>query len=196
MIRIYAIPYSTNVERVSLALGHKGLAAEVRMFDAGDRDEIRSVSGQDLVPVLEHDGHVVADSPVILAYLEERFPERPLYPAEPARRAEVETFVDWFNLVWKRWPNEINDGVADHSRALAGSRDRFEALLDGREYLMGDFGVADCVVFPFLKYAALPPAADDPDSFHLVLAEHLRLGDGYSRLREWIRRVDDRPRAL
>jgi glutathione S-transferase len=28
MLRIYRIPYSTNVERVALALGHKGLEAE------------------------------------------------------------------------------------------------------------------------------------------------------------------------
>ncbi|HEX5782291.1 MAG TPA: glutathione S-transferase family protein [Solirubrobacteraceae bacterium] len=196
MIRIYEIPFSTNVERVSLALAHKGLEAEAVTMDAADRSEIQRVSGQDLVPVLDHDGRIVVDSPVILAYLEEHFPEPPLYPADPARRAEVETFVDWFNLVWKRWPNEINDGVADRSRELAASRDRFEAMLDGREHLMGDFGVADCVAFPFLKYGLLPPAADDPDSFHLVLAEHLRLGDGYPRLREWIRRVDERPRAL
>jgi glutathione S-transferase len=166
------------------------------MFDADDRGEIRRVSGQDLVPVLEHDGRIVADSPVILAYLEEQFPERPLYPVQPARRAEVESFVDWFNLVWKRWPNEINDGVADRSRELAASRDRFEALLGGRDYLMGDFGVADCVAFPFLRYALLPPAGDDPDSFHRVLSDHLALGDGYPRLREWIRRVDERPRAF
>lgn len=196
MIRVFTIAYSTNVERVSLALAHKGLEAEAVVCDAADRSEIRRVSGQDLVPVLEHDGRIVVDSPVILAYLEERFPEPPLYPAGAARRAEVEAFVDWFNLVWKRWPNEINDGVADRSRELAGSRDRFEALLDGREHLMGDFGVADCVAFPFLKYALLPPAADDPDRFHRVLADHLRLGDGYPRLREWIRRVDERPRAL
>lgn len=196
LLRVYAIPYSTNVERVSLALAHKGVAAEAVVVDAADRGEVVRVSGQDLVPVLDHDGRIVADSPVILAYLEERFPDPPLYPREEARRAEVEVFVDWFNLVWKRWPNEINDGVADRSRALAGSRDRFEAMLDRRDYLMGDFGVADCVAFPFLKYALLPPAADDPDSFHRVLAEHLRLVDGYPRLRDWIRRVDERPRAL
>ena len=196
MLRVYAIPYSTNVERVSLALAHKGVAAEAVMVDAADRGEVVRVSGQDLVPVLDHDGRFVADSPVILAYLEEQFPDPPLYPREAARRAEVEVFVDWFNLVWKRWPNEINDGVADRSRELAGSRDRFEAMLDRRDHLMGDFGVADCVAFPFLKYALLPPPADDPDSFHRVLAEHLRLGDGYPRLRDWIRRVDERPRAL
>jgi glutathione S-transferase len=196
VLRVYAIPFSTNVERVSLALAHKGIEAEAVVLDAADRSEIRRVSGQDLAPVLEHDGRIVVDSPVILAYLEAHFPEPPLYPGEPARRAEVETFVDWFNLVWKRWPNEINDGVSDHSRELAASRDRFEAMLDGREHLMGDFGVADCVAFPFLKYALLPPAADDPDSFHHVLTDHLALGDGYPRLREWIRRVDARPRAL
>jgi glutathione S-transferase len=195
VIRVYAIPFSTNVERVALALAHKGVEAEAVMSDAGDRGQIRRVSGQDLVPVLDHDGHIVVDSPVILAYLEEQFPEPPLYPADPARRAEVEVFVDWFNLVWKRWPNEINDRVADRSDELAASRDRFEAMLDGRDHLMGDFGVADCVAFPFLKYGLLGAAPDDPDSFHRVLADHLRL-DGHPRLRDWIRRVDERPRAF
>ena len=37
-IRLYAIPFSTNVERVALALGHKGVDAEVVMCDAGEPD--------------------------------------------------------------------------------------------------------------------------------------------------------------
>jgi len=199
LIRVHAIPYSTNVERVSLALAHKGLAAEAVLSHPGDRGEVRRVSGQDLVPVLEHDGAVVADSPVILAYLEQRFPEPALYPASPSRRAEVDAFIDWFNHVWKLWPNAIDagEGVEPNSRAMAASLDRFEALLTGRDHLMGDgFGAADCIAFPFLKDALLAPAADDPDSFHRVLSDRLRPGRGHARLLDWIRRVDERPRAF
>ncbi len=71
MMRLWAVPYSTNVERVSLALAHKGLEAERAEVPYEDRTRIRELSGQELVPVLEHDGRVIADSPVILRYLEE-----------------------------------------------------------------------------------------------------------------------------
>src|SRR3954451_15470735 len=78
MLRLHAIPYSTNVERVALALAYKGLGAEVVMHEAGDRSAILGLSGQDLVPIVEHDGRVIADSPVILEYLEELQPDPPL----------------------------------------------------------------------------------------------------------------------
>ena len=111
----------------------------------------------------------------------------------------MDGFIDWFNLVWKVWPNEIDAGerIDANSSAMAASLDRFEALLTGRDHLMGEsFGAADCIAFPFLKFAVLAPAADDPDSFHRVLSEHLRPGAGHSRLVDWIRRVDERPRAV
>ena len=53
MIRVWLIPFSTNVERVSLALAHKGVAAEAVVVDPADRSEVVRVSGQDLVPVAE-----------------------------------------------------------------------------------------------------------------------------------------------
>jgi glutathione S-transferase len=76
-LHLYAIPYSTNVERVALALGHKGLAAEVIMSDPADRSTIREASGQDLVPALDDDGFVVVDSSRIIEHLERRFPDPP-----------------------------------------------------------------------------------------------------------------------
>ena len=78
---------------------------------------------------------VLSDSPVILEYLEERFPERPLYPADPARRAELRTFVDWFNRVWKRPPNllvaeelKAEPDLEPDRRARAADRRRAAAL--------------------------------------------------------------------
>ena len=146
-IRLYAIPYSTNVERVALALGHKGVDAEVVMCDAGDRTPIREASGQDLVPVLDDEGFVVVDSSRIIEHLEERFPDPPLFPAEPARAAETRVFVDWFNRVWKVPPNRIEQELAaeapDHvlvealEAEMRASLTLFEAMLDGRDYLLG-----------------------------------------------------------
>lgn len=201
MMRLWAIPYSTNVERVTLALAFKGVSAEIVYVDPRERSEVRALSGQDLVPLLEDGADVVFDSPRILRHLEERHPSPSLYPRHPARREEVEVFIDWFNLVWKKPPNAIDAElqkanpdqahVEELSAWLAESLDRFEALLTDRAYLAGDeFGVADCIAFPFLKYAVRPPAADDPDTFHAVLWHYLVPAPRHARLREWIAAVD------
>ena len=148
---------------------------------------------------------VVADSTAILEHLEERFPEPPLYPADPARRAELRLFVDWFNRVWKRPPNLIVDEEAkaepDRERIaaleaeIAGALPLFEDLLDGRDFLFGDeLSAADVVAFPFLKYALLWEEGD-PDRFHEILRDTLRLDGRFPRLEAWIRRVDALPRA-
>ena len=199
-LRVHRIPFSTNVERIALAAAHKGIAVEWVDHDAADRAAIRALSGQDFVPVAEIDGRVVADSLVILRELERLAPEPPLWPQAPARRAEADVFVDWFNRVWKLAPNRMADEPGAPERdawaaELRGSRERFEALLDGRDFLLGaELGIADVIAFPFLKYAAsIEP--DDPDPFHHILAEHLALGDGYERLRRWISRCDGLPRA-
>jgi glutathione S-transferase len=72
----------------------------------------------------------------------------------------------------------------------------FESLLDGRDYLLGDsFSVADCVAFPFLKYAAIRDPADD-DLFHRVLEEYQPLRGAHPNLRAWIDRVNAHPRAF
>lgn len=203
-LRCYRIPFSTNVERVALALGHKGLAAEWVEVDPADRSEVERVSGQSLVPVLVTDGDVVADSTRILRWIEERHPEPPLWPSDERRGAELDVFLDWFDRVWKVAPNEIQ---AEHARPdpddervsllaaeLSGSRDIFERMLSGRDYLFGEFSAADCAAFPFLKYGLIFDEGDD-EEFHLILREHLQLDSGYPRLEAWIRRVDAHPRG-
>jgi glutathione S-transferase len=205
MIRLYRAPFSTNVERVALALAHKGLTVESIVIDYGDRSEVERVSGQGLVPVIDDDGTVVVDSMEIVRYLDERYPAAPLYPTDEARRAEMLIFIDWFNRVWKRPPNEIEAEVAkpdpDQLRVaclageMAAALDRFDAMLAGRDHLFGnDFSAADCAAFPFLKYALFRDPADD-ELFHRILDEHQRLGDDHSRLADWIRRVNERPRV-
>jgi len=204
MIRIWEIPFSTNVERVTLAAAYKGLALEHIAVMPADRSEVEQLSGQPLVPVIEHDGRVVVDSTEILHYLEEHFPEPALFPRDSARRAELEVFLDWFNRVWKRPPNAIEAelgrdqpdeaAIQALSAEMRRSLDLFEQLLAGRDYLFGALSAADCAAFPFLKYALLYEEEDE-DLFHRILRDHLPLRADHVRLTAWIQRVDALPRA-
>ena len=206
MIRVWLIPFSTNVERVSLALGHKGVAAEPVVVDPSDRSEIVRVSGQELVPVADFDGEIVADSPAILRRIEELHPEPPLWPAETTRRAEMDVFIDWFNRVWKMAPNAITEmiegdardklAIDAHAAEMTAALGAFESLLDGRPYLFGDtLSAADCIAFPFLRYATVRDPHDD-ELFHRVLEDYQPLGDGHPNLAAWIARVNGHPRGL
>jgi glutathione S-transferase len=203
MLRLYRAPFSTNVERVTLALAHKGLGAEVESvtISYADRAPVLEVSGQPLVPVLEDDGLVVFDSLAILRHLEARWPEPPLFGAEPARRAELDVFLDWFDRVWKVAPNAIEaelgapapdrDRIAQLGAEMDARLDLFEAMLDARDHLMGPFSAADCAAYPFLKYAAGRDPAD-PDLFHEVCDTHQHT-DGRPALAAWIERMAGRP---
>jgi glutathione S-transferase len=171
-----------------------------------DRSPVVKVSGQGLVPVLVDGDEVIPDSIRILRYLEEKWPDPPLFPRETARRAELAVFLDWFNEVWKLDPNTIEEElerddpdrerVARHAARMRASLDRFEAMLEGREHLFGDdFSAADCAAFPFLKYGKLRDPADD-ELFHRILEDNLRLeGGSHPRLSASIDRGNERPRA-
>jgi glutathione S-transferase len=204
VIRLYRFRFSTNVERVTLALAYKNLEVDSIWVDPNDRSSVEEVSGQRLVPVIDDGGRVVFDSTAILRYLEERYPEPPLYPREQAQRAALEIYIDWFNRVCKRPPNEIEGALLaqnpDQQRVetlaawMADNLDFHERLLAGRDYLFGDeFSAADSAAFPFLKYA-LVRDPEDEELFHRVLDEHQSVA-GRPRLEAWIRRVDERPRV-
>ena len=206
-MRVHAIPHSTNVERVALALGLKGVeVGEWVVHDPGDRSALVALSGQALVPVVEtDDGRVLADSMPIVAWIDATWPSPPLWPADPAARREVDAFIAFFNFVWKVPPNamqaELERAAPDRARVdawaaqLRGWRHGFEALLHGRDFLFGDApGAADVCAYPFLKYAVSADPGDD-DLFHGILVEHLALGGGFPRLEAWIRRMSTLPMA-
>jgi glutathione S-transferase len=129
-----------------------------------------------------------------------------LYPGGPAARARLEVLLEWFDLVWKVPPNAIADELAQpapDAALLAAQRarmaawlDRFEGLLAGGPYLLGDaLSAADVCAFPFLKQAELGVAPDDAEVFHRVLAEQGPLGRAHARLAAWVRLIDTLPRA-
>jgi glutathione S-transferase len=204
-VRLYRAPWSTNVERVALALALKGVETESVWISSADRSPVVAVSGQPLVPVIEHDGEVLHDSMAIVAWLDARMPDPPLYPTDPARRAEVELLIDWFNGVWKVAPNAIEaeleadrpdrGRIAGLGAEMAAGLDRFEDLLTGRAWLTGDaLGAFDLCAYPFLKYMAHRAPGDD-EPFHRILDEHLPRTGRHPALGGWIERMAALPQV-
>jgi glutathione S-transferase len=207
VIRVHRIPFSTNVERVALAAGVKGIDVEWVDHANDDRAEVRALSGQDLVPVAEIEGEVVVDSMRIVRRLDRLEPAPPLYPASPGERARLHVFVQWFNEIWKAPPNEIDaegerahpddQRVAALKATTRDTRGLFEDLLNESQFLIGaDVSAADVCAFPFLKYAAIAPDPSDTDPFHAILHDCLHLADGeFPLLASWVERIDALPRA-
>lgn len=203
-VRLYRAEWSTNCERVGLALAYKGIEAQSILIEYSNRGPVEAISGQGLVPVIEDRGEVIADSVAIMRHLDRRTPDPPLFPVDPAARARVEVFVDWFERVYKAEPNAIEDeldgpepdeeAIAVLGETMRARLDLFEGLLTGSEYLLGELGAPDFVAYPFLKYAAHRDPADD-ETFHVVLERHQPLGESHPALRAWIDRIAALPSA-
>ncbi|XP_074279964.1 glutathione S-transferase zeta class-like [Silene latifolia] len=88
---LYSHWYSSCSWRVRFALNLKGLPYEYKSVDLVNGEqytpEFEKINPLHLVPILVDDEVVVADSLAILMYLEDKYPERPLLPADPRQKA-------------------------------------------------------------------------------------------------------------
>lgn len=96
MIRLHQFEISPFCDKVRRALNWKRVPFEVVEVPLSKAlTAVRRVNKAGKLPTLEHDGRFVADSTDILEHLERCFPEPPLYPKEPALRAQCHVLEDW-----------------------------------------------------------------------------------------------------
>lgn len=90
---LYDHPLSSYAQKVKIALREKGVAFERVLpdgFGTGRQDTpFAAANPRTEVPVLIDGETSIFESTVILEYIEERWPEPPLLPAEPAERAKA-----------------------------------------------------------------------------------------------------------
>lgn len=88
---------STASYRVRIALNLKGVAYAGAFHNLRKGEQrapaFLAVNPQGLVPALEIDGAVLTQSLAICEYLDERYPEPPLLPADPLGRAKLRAFA-------------------------------------------------------------------------------------------------------
>lgn len=92
-MKLYNFFRSGSSHRLRIALELKGLAFDYMPIDLRAEQHLvpdfKAINPQGLVPVLEADGQVLIQSPAIIEWLEERYPEPPLLPRSAEDRARV-----------------------------------------------------------------------------------------------------------
>lgn len=153
MLKLYAIPVSLYSAKTRIALRHKGLGWQELPPPGGyGSAEYKRIVASGNLPALDHDGFLIADSEAIAEYLEDRFPEPPLLPADAqgrARMRERSRFHDtrlepalralFGNLDPARRDAELN---ARQSVAMSERLGQLARLLDAAPELA--FGLGDC----------------------------------------------------
>ena len=123
--------------RVRIVLAEKGIAYEPVEVDLDDRPAwIYDLNPKGRVPVLDEDGLVLPESLVISEYLEERYPEPPLWPADAAERAFGRLLVFRFDQLSKPYYALRREQEGARER-LDAELAKLNAVLDAQPYLSG-----------------------------------------------------------
>ena len=180
MLTLYDAPRCPYCARVRIVLAEKGVPFDTVTIDLANRPawllERNPPDGR--VPVLEDDGWILPESSVIDEYLEERYPEPPLLPADAGERAAARFLVFRFDDLGKPY-YAVRRGEAGSDGRLAHALAGLDHLLGGAPFLTGrSFGLADIAYLPWLLRMR--------DLMGISL-------DGYRTLTGWLDRCSERP---
>jgi len=95
-VTLYQFEISPFCRKVRRILHLKGVSYDIHEVSAlRGAAGLRRINAIGKVPVLEIDGTFIADSTEIARYLDERFPDPPLWPTDPRERAQCHLLEDW-----------------------------------------------------------------------------------------------------
>ena len=94
---LWHIPLSHFNEKVRWALDYKHIAHRRQVLGPDYLIRAWRATGQGKLPILFLDGRAIADSTRIIAALEERFPDPPLYPRDGDARQRALALEDFFD---------------------------------------------------------------------------------------------------
>ena len=168
MLRLCGFHISNYHNKVRLALLEKSIAFEE---DANCRpsqkDEWLARSPVGKVPILEFDGGSLAESQVICEYLEDTYPQVPLYPKDPIAKARVRELITVIELHMELVARRLYGGVffggtvsdetkREVERDLAKGVRAFVKLAKFDPYIAGkDLTIADCAAFVSLPLISM-----------------------------------------
>jgi RNA polymerase-associated protein len=154
VITLYDADRCPYCARVRIVLAEKGVEVETVQIDLADRPGWlyeKNPSGR--VPVLEDELFVLPESQVIMEYLEERYPEPALLPADPADRALARLAIFDFDRFGDAY-YALRRGEERARTWLERQLEALDARLAVRPFLSGsEFGLADVAYVPWILRA-------------------------------------------
>ena len=164
MIKLYDFKSSPNCQRVKIVLVEKNLPYEIVPIDLRAQQQktpdYLKLNPYGKVPVLTDDDTVLYESCIINEYLEEKYPNPPLMPKEPEKKAKVRILVDYgmahFDAPYQKLRMELmKDPKEQNQEVVNGAKNelkklvqRFEAEIGDKQYLVGDFSLVDADLLP------------------------------------------------
>ncbi len=187
-MKLFTFATSPYARKVQMMLDYKGIAYEPieRCYSLDRNEDLRCVNERAEVPTLVlDDGSVIADSTIIGEYLEDAFPNPPLFPRHPYERARMRRLDDLCDrsfdaVTFGYFFGELRGNLAMKDAAVAEFCALFEILereLGERNFFCGDISMAD--------FAAV---------CHVPLARVTGIGFAdYPRLEAWMLRMREIP---
>ncbi len=191
----FTSPYAMSV---FVALREKGIEFELRPLDLdaleNQSEDYASLSLTQRVPTLVHGDFALSESSAITEYLEDVFPQTPVYPQDLMQRAKARQVQAWLRsdllpirqerstlVVFYGLKSAPLSPVAESAaRKLISAA---QALLaDGREYLFGQWSIADVDLALMLNRLILNGDAVSP-----VLVEYAQRQWQRPTVQEWVK---------
>jgi pyrimidodiazepine synthase len=154
VITLYDADRCPYCARVRITLAEKRLEYETVAIDLDDRPAwIYEKNPLGRVPVLEEDTFVLAESAVINEYLEDRYPESSLWPADPAPRGLGRMLVFRFDELSRPY-YALRRGEEGAGEGFDAALAELDGLLELQPFLSGrEFGLADIAYVPWILRA-------------------------------------------
>lgn len=178
-LAIYSMVVCPFAQRTRMLLALKGIPFDLHELDLSKPRpaDFLELNPSGKVPVIVHDGRVLNESSVINEYLDEVFPDPPLMPADPYRRAMTRIVIDYTNTsfipaLYRLLMNQDetrSDSLSERARETWRWLDRFLIRhADAGEWLWDEFGMAEVSIAPFFQRYVLnehfrgfaPPGTD------------------------------------
>jgi len=160
MIKLYDFPMSPRARKPRIVLAEKGLQYEKVNVDItkGDqkKPEYLAVNPYGKVPALQDDSTTVYESSIIMEYLNDKYPNPSLMPADPGQRARARVLMHLGDnaydgafaaivgeVFFKPKGQADQDVIAKAKQDLNACFERLERELGSNDYLVGGFSLAD-----------------------------------------------------
>jgi glutathione S-transferase len=160
MLTLCGFAASNYYNKVKLALLEKGVPFEEELAWVGQTDTAASPLGK--VPYLKTDEGTLCESTVMLEYIEAKYPQHPLLPANPFAAAKVRELLRYLELhlelvARNLYPEAFFGGkVSDSAKEKTGQQleknvAAFAKLTQFSPFIAGDtFTLADCAALVHL----------------------------------------------